>query len=127
MITNLASANTSTTSLVTNACEVPAVAQQDQRYLWSSGTQVRSLVRHSGLRIQCLTGVGHNCGLDLITGLGTPYALGWPKKKKQTNKTNFQSLVILDWMSDIAKFTSLGAGHFCNPIFPLSFGGGAPS
>ena len=26
--------------------------------------------------------VGHNCASDLIPGLGTPYASGWPKKKK---------------------------------------------
>ena len=27
--------------------------------------------------------------MDLIPGLGTPYAMGWPKKKKkQTNKQN---------------------------------------
>ena len=27
-------------------------------------------------------GVGCICGLDLIPGVGTPYASGWPKKKK---------------------------------------------
>ena len=52
---------------------------------WACWTQVRSLARHSGLRIPhcCSCGLGPNCGLDLIPGLGTPYATGWPKKKRQ--------------------------------------------
>lgn len=38
---------------------------------------------HSGLRIHC-----HTCGVgmgrsDLIHGLGTPFATGQPKKKKE--------------------------------------------
>lgn len=28
------------------------------------------------------TGIGHNCASDLTPGLGTPYVIGWPKKKK---------------------------------------------
>ena len=28
-------------------------------------------------------GLGHNCVSDLIPGPGTPYAAGWPKKKKR--------------------------------------------
>ena len=24
--------------------------------------------------------IGHNCGSDLIPGLGTPFAVGWPEK-----------------------------------------------
>ena len=32
---------------------VPAVVQHNQWHLWSTGTQVRSPARHSGLRISC--------------------------------------------------------------------------
>ena len=41
------------------------------------------LALHSGLRIQSChsCGLGSNCGLDLTHGLGTPYAVGWQKKK----------------------------------------------
>ena len=47
--------------------------------------QVRSPAQHNGLRIQhCHScDLGHNCGLDLIPSPGTPYATGWPKKKKK--------------------------------------------
>ena len=32
----------------------------------------------------CYTcGLGHNCGLDQIPGLGTPYSAGQPKRKKK--------------------------------------------
>lgn len=61
------------------------MAQRDQRCLGNNGVQVLSLARHSGLRIwHCHTcGFGHNCGSDLIPGPGTPYTMGWPKKKKK--------------------------------------------
>ena len=38
---------------------------------------------HGGLRIQCCHSCNFGCsyGLDLIPGLGAPYASGWPKKK----------------------------------------------
>ena len=64
---------------------VPAVTQQDQWCLESPGTQVLSLARHRGLRIQrCHSfSLGHNCSSDLILGPGIPYAAGWPKKKKK--------------------------------------------
>ena len=50
----------------------------------AAGTQVRSLALHSGLRIQhcCSCGIGCNSSLDPFPGMGTPYALGQPKKKK---------------------------------------------
>ena len=53
---------------------VPAVAQWDQHRLWSTGMWIQSLARCSGLRIRhCHScGAGHNCGPDLISGLGTP-------------------------------------------------------
>jgi len=40
--------------------------------------------QHSELRIQhgCSCGVGHNFGLHLIPGLGTPCAAGRPKHEK---------------------------------------------
>ena len=43
---------------------------------------------HSRLRIRCChsCSVGCNCSLDLIPGLGTPYAMGSQKKKKKKNR-----------------------------------------
>ena len=38
-------------------------------------------VKGSGCCHRC--GIGHNCGWDLIPGPGTPYAMGWPKRKKK--------------------------------------------
>ena len=63
----------------------PAVARQSWQRLWRAGMQVRSLARHSGLRIQhCLScSLGWNCGLDLISGPGTPYAVGQTKNKQK--------------------------------------------
>ena len=53
---------------------VPAVVQWDQWYLGSSGMQVQSRARHSGLRIQRCC----RCGWNLIPGLGTPYTMEAP-------------------------------------------------
>ena len=41
--------------------------------------------QHSGLRILiCRScGLGGDCSLDLIPGLGTPYDTGWPEKGKK--------------------------------------------
>uniref|UniRef100_A0A4X1TJS2 TBC/LysM-associated domain containing 2 n=1 Tax=Sus scrofa TaxID=9823 RepID=A0A4X1TJS2_PIG len=44
------------------------------------------------LRIQCGHGLGHNCGLDLILGLGTPSAAGRPRKKKKSPLHPWQPL-----------------------------------
>ena len=65
---------------------VPSVVKWDHWCLGSTGRQVPFLARHSGLRIRHYRsyGLGGNCGSDLIPGLGTPYALGRPKKKNQT-------------------------------------------
>ena len=64
---------------------VPAVTQHDWWNLCCSRTQVPSPVWHGGLRIWCChsCSISCNCGLDLIPGLGTPCADGWPKKKKK--------------------------------------------
>ena len=66
----------------------PAVAQGDRQCLGCAGTQVPSPAWHSGLRIQhCHScSLGHDYGSDLILGLGTPYAMGWPKKKGQKKR-----------------------------------------
>ena len=66
----------------------PAVAQRDLWHLGSDEMQIRSLTGYSGLRIRCChsLGLGHNWGSDLITGLGIPYAMGWPKKGKKKKK-----------------------------------------
>ena len=41
--------------------------------------------QHNGIEIQCRhsCGLGQDCGLDLIPGVGAPYAEGWPKMKKK--------------------------------------------
>ena len=41
--------------------------------------------QHNGIEIQCRhsCGLGQDCGLDLIPGVGAPYAEGWPKMKKR--------------------------------------------
>ena len=57
---------------------VPAVGQRDQWHLWSTRRQVRYPAWHSGLRNWCC-----HSGVDLIPGLKTPYASGWPKKMLQ--------------------------------------------
>ena len=38
---------------------------------------------HSRLRIQHCCGIGCKCSSDLIPGLGTPYALRWPKTEEK--------------------------------------------
>ena len=53
---------------------VPSVAQWDCQSLRRAGTGVQSPAWHSGSRIQ--RSLGCNYGLDLIPGLGTPYATG---------------------------------------------------
>ena len=55
------------------------MVQRDRQCLGSAGMQVQSLARHSGLRIQCCCSFGS----DLIPGLETPYATGWPRKGKK--------------------------------------------
>ena len=64
------------------------MAQWDQQSLRNFGTQVQSPAWHRGLRIHCFRSfvLGQDYGSDLILGLGTPYALGQPKKKKEERK-----------------------------------------
>ena len=64
------------------------MAQQDWWCLGSLGTQVRSPAWHSGLRfLHCCSYIlGQNCGLNLIAGLGTPYATRWPKKERKKGR-----------------------------------------
>ena len=59
-----------------DVCGAPAVVNQDQQSLGSIGMRVRSPAQHRGSRIRCCwsCGLGHDCGLDLIPGPGTPYA-----------------------------------------------------
>lgn len=56
---------------------VPTVVQWDQWHLCNARMQVQS--GHQGLKNLVLL----SCGSDLILGLGTPYAVGQPKKKKK--------------------------------------------
>ena len=64
------------------------MVQCSWQYLCSTRMQVQSLPLLSGSRIQhCHScGLGQNCSLDLIPGLGTPYAAGQPKKLKIKSK-----------------------------------------
>ena len=41
--------------------------------------------------------IGHDCGLDLIPGPGTPYAVGWPKKKKEEEVEREDCCHVLPW------------------------------
>ena len=78
---------------------VPAVAQQDQQHFGSAETEVWSPAWHSGLRIQrcCSWSLGDSCGLDLITGLGTPYAMG--QRKEEKKKRNEVLIHATTWMN----------------------------
>ena len=64
---------------------IPSMVQWDRLHLSYTRSQVWSLIQHSGLRIQhchsCSTGL--NSSSDHIPGLGTLYAVGQPKKKKE--------------------------------------------
>ena len=65
----------------TQSLGVPAVAQRDWRHFGSTRTQ-GSPAQWIRIPRCCRCDLGQDCGLNLIPGLGTPYALGWPKKKK---------------------------------------------
>ena len=61
--------------------------QRDWWHLCSTSMQVPFLAQHGGIWHCCSCGVGRNCGSELIPGLGTPYAVRWPKNQtKQTKK-----------------------------------------
>jgi len=81
----------------------PAVVQQDKQRLGSVGMQVQSLGWHSGLRIWhcCSCGLGRICGLDLIPGLGIPYATG------QWKKYTYLYPQRLSWLCSFLLFLSL--------------------
>ena len=52
-----------------------------------------------GWRMQhlCSCGIGCNCGWDLIPGLGTLYALRWPRRKRKRKKNNYEGLRDIRW------------------------------
>lgn len=56
---------------------IPTVEQQDQQCLCSARMQVQSLFWCS----RWIWHSGYSDGLDLILGLGTPHAIGWPKER----------------------------------------------
>ena len=62
--------------------------------LGAMGREFDSTARYSALRIWCCHScrVAYNCILDLIPGLGIPYAEGRPKKKKKKKKKETQKL-----------------------------------
>ena len=59
------------------------MAQQDQWRLSGAKTHVQSLAWHSGLRIRWLKS---QLWLDLIPGLGIPYASGRGRRQKRKKK-----------------------------------------
>ena len=71
-----------------NTSGVPTVVQQHWRHLGSTGTQVRSLAQHSGLRIWhcCSCGLGLKLQLRSDPWPGNPYVEGQPKKKNKTKQ-----------------------------------------
>ena len=62
------------------------MAQRDRQHLGSPEAQVGYLAQHSGLWIRHCCSCGY--GSDLIPGPGTPYAMGWPKKRKRKSENN---------------------------------------
>ena len=66
----------------TQSLGVPAVAQRDWRHFGSTRTQ-GSPAQWIRIPRCCRCDLGQDCGLNLIPGLGTPYAVGWLKKKKK--------------------------------------------
>ena len=58
---------------------------------------VQSLAPYSGLMMWCChsCSVGYNCDLDLIPGPGTPYAVGWPKEKREKKKKKRRCIWLL--------------------------------
>ena len=85
------------------------MAQWDQDHLWSAGTQVRSPVLHSELKIwHCGScGAGQNYCSDLIPGPRTSYAVGWPKKGCFLTIYLFHSPFISTCSSPVAVITVL--------------------
>ena len=75
----------------------PAVVQRDGQCLGSAGTRVRHPAWHSGLRIQCCRhcSLVHGCDLDLIPGLGSPYAVGGAKKYSHLQASSSFHLTLL--------------------------------
>ena len=63
---------------------VPTVMQRDRRCLYSGRLQVHSPAQWGRWKIQCCwsCGVGCDCDLDLIPGLGTPICHRAAKKEK---------------------------------------------
>ena len=76
------------------------MAQHDQQHLESTGMQVLSPAHYSGLRIY--SGLGCNYSSDLIPDPGTPYATGWPPKKK---KNRIYNLTIYTHVFSLETFT----------------------
>ena len=80
--------------------------------LWRAGMQVWSLAWYSGLGIQyCHScGIGCNCGLHLIPGLGIPYASGRPKKQRRKRVLCSLTRALLSWPSNLPKAPSPKTG-----------------
>ena len=88
---------------------VPTVEQQNWQHRGSTGTQVEYPALHSGLRIRCCCScsLGHNCGLDLIPGPGTPYGVRWPKKIKKHLIKQYLMHISLTWLLNITPKTDV--------------------
>ena len=78
---------------------VPAVAQWDWQSICSTRLQVLfppstpAPACAVGYQILCCR-LAQNCSKDLIFGLGTPYATGWPIKKKKKKKNHLSFFVL---------------------------------
>ena len=83
--------------------------------LCSARTQVWSLAQHSGSKglalsqLQCK--LHCNSGFDLIPGLGTPHAKGWPKKIIIYSILYASKIYLCKY-----SFKSLYSHPFCNPL-----------
>ena len=84
--------------------------------------QVRSPAWHSGLRIWSCHScrVGGNCDSDLIPGLGTPCAVGKPKKEK----TSVGTLIIICSAGNLLfllLFCCIGRKRFGFELYVISY------
>ena len=79
-----------------NSGSIPGLAQ------WDKGSSIA---------------IGHSCGSDLIPGLGTPYTIGQPKKKKLIKIIDSQILTRLEYQGG---GPAVDSGHFIWS-YPISF------
>ena len=64
------------------------MVQQDQWLSIVLGHDTGLIAQYSGLSVWCChnCSIGHNCGSDIIPGLGPPFAWGWGEGTKKDKK-----------------------------------------